>query len=414
MVGRRGIAGLILAASAAALGLGASALAGPTATKASFPGATNGRIVFTSNVAGDNNIYIANADGTGQQQLTPEVTNVDNDDASFSPYGTKIAFDRDPGGPGTSNSHVYVMNADGSNPVDLTPTATRATWQPVFSPDGKKIAFTNDTDDTDGDIWVMNADGSSPVNLTPANTTADLDPEWSPDGKTIYFDRDIDSGGPFNEHVFAMNADGSGQHDLGAGGEPSSSPDGSKIAFSRDIGAYTHIFVSTPTGSGATDVMPTSTLNSFQPAFSPDGTKILFNRDVNPASLVFNYEELVMNADGSGQTQVTHFAPANDAFEGAWEYVYMCGGRRATIIGTQAGENIAGTGGPDVIVALGGKDTVSGGGGRDRICGGNGKDKLFGGPGNDKLFGQLGRDTLVGGKGKDKLVGGRGNDTQKQ
>lgn len=62
-----------------------------------------------------------------------------------------------------------------------------------------------------------------------------------------------------------------------------------------------------------------------------------------------------------------------------------CQGRRATIVGTRAGEELVGTPGRDVIAALGGDDVVRGRGGNDLICGGRGNDRLIGGPGHDRF-----------------------------
>ncbi len=60
-----------------------------------------------------------------------------------------------------------------------------------------------------------------------------------------------------------------------------------------------------------------------------------------------------------------------------------CGGKTATIVGTQKRDRIKGSPGPDVIHGLGGADTIRGLKGNDRLCGGKGPDKLFGGPGRD-------------------------------
>lgn len=71
-----------------------------------------------------------------------------------------------------------------------------------------------------------------------------------------------------------------------------------------------------------------------------------------------------------------------------------CLGRKATIVGTRAGETIDGTARRDVIVALSGNDVVRGKGGNDLICGGRGNDKLLGGDGKDRLAGGPGRDRI--------------------
>jgi len=91
-----------------------------------------------------------------------------------------------------------------------------------------------------------------------------------------------------------------------------------------------------------------------------------------------------------------------------------CGGRDATIVGTEAGEVLRGTPAGDVIAGLGAADRILGGKGKDRICGGAGRDRLKGGPGRDLLVGGPGRDRLRGGPGRDKLRGGPGTDLVKQ
>ncbi|MGH3484608.1 MAG: calcium-binding protein [Nocardioidaceae bacterium] len=94
-----------------------------------------------------------------------------------------------------------------------------------------------------------------------------------------------------------------------------------------------------------------------------------------------------------------------------------CQGVQATIVGTDARDDLTGTNGRDVIVGLGGWDSIDGLGGNDLICGGEGTDGLRGGPGNDQLYGGPdGRvpdepplpvgDTLRGGPGDDRLDGG--------
>lgn len=90
--------------------------------------------------------------------------------------------------------------------------------------------------------------------------------------------------------------------------------------------------------------------------------------------------------------------------------VYRCGGKRATIIGTNKRNRLKGTKRADVIVALGGNDKVDGRGGNDIICAGSGNDSIVGGPGNDRLYGGSGKDSLKGGDGNDSLDGGSGND----
>jgi streptogramin lyase len=69
-----------------------------------------------------------------------------------------------------------------------------------------------------------------------------------------------------------------------------------------------------------------------------------------------------------------------------------CGGKTATIVGTNRRDVLKGSRFGDVIAGIGAKDTVRGKGGRDVICGGGGPDRINGGAGADRCFGQGGRD----------------------
>lgn len=71
-----------------------------------------------------------------------------------------------------------------------------------------------------------------------------------------------------------------------------------------------------------------------------------------------------------------------------------CMGRRATVVGTRAEEELVGTPGRDVIAALSGDDVVQGRGGDDLICGGRGDDRLLGGLGHDVFRAGPGRDRI--------------------
>ena len=76
---------------------------------------------------------------------------------------------------------------------------------PMYSPDGMKLAFIS-THDGDPEIFVMNADGSGIRKLTD-NTAVDAAPSWSPDGGKIVFTSD--RSGSFE--LYRMNSDGSQQ-----------------------------------------------------------------------------------------------------------------------------------------------------------------------------------------------------------
>ncbi len=255
------------------------------------------RIVFTSYRDGNGEIYVMNADGSGQTRLTNN-TALDLE-PSFSADGTKIAFTSYRDG----NGEIYVMNADGSGQTRLT-NNTAEDNQPSFSADGTKIAFTSRRDGNSGiyrEIYVMNADGSGQTRLT-SNADEDSQPSFGADGTKIAFTSYRDGNGG---EIYVMNADGSDQtrltNDTAEDIQPSLSADGTKIAFAsyRD-GTALEIYVMTADGSGQTR-LTNNTATDNQPSFSADGTKIAFisNRDLN-------FEIYVMNADGTAQTRLTN------------------------------------------------------------------------------------------------------------
>lgn len=87
---------------------------------------------------------------------------------AVSPDGSKVAF--------VLNREIFVMNADGTNQLQLTENTADDT-EPTWSPDGKKIAFATNRDGN-YEIYVMNADGSNPVNIT-NDSRNDRQPAWT-------------------------------------------------------------------------------------------------------------------------------------------------------------------------------------------------------------------------------------------
>jgi Tol biopolymer transport system component len=209
-------------------------------------------------------LYLMNADGSEHQALTKKIVGR-NRSLAWSPAGGELAFLR---GQGCNDFafNLYVVRSDGSGLRNLTSTLGPSQWgpstchngrfpaaDPVWSPDGRKLAFVRPNASLGDPIYVVNADGSGLRRLT-QSPALDADPAWSPDGHKLAFVRKGDD----NSEIYVMNADGSGQRNL------TRNP-----AFDAD------------------------------PAWSPDGRKLAFvsNRDGN-------YGVHVMNADGSGQRRL--------------------------------------------------------------------------------------------------------------
>jgi len=289
------------------------------------------RIAFTNWRSGRDEIYVVNADGTGERRLGS------GDSPDWSPDGTKIVFERQRGANpseivvvnanGTGERvlgsgfdarwspkrseiafddpyKIHVVNADGSGDRTLAggdrEPNNRVPLRPVWSPDGSWLAFA-------GRAWhisVVNRDGSR-LRTFGRPTPAALSVTWSPDGTHLaYAANNPDAGAGVNVHV--VNADGSGDHALTEPGRADGglawSPDGRHIAFLRGSSVSSadgslidpRLWIMNADGTGQKQ-LTSSRADEDSPVWSPDGKWIAFSRG----------EIYAIRADGSAETQLT-------------------------------------------------------------------------------------------------------------
>lgn len=164
----------------------------------------------------------------------------------YSPDGRYIAFTSDQGG----GDNIWIMDADGSNQRAVTEETFRLLNSPAWSPDGDFLVarkhFTASRSLGAGEVWMYHRSGGSGVQLTERpNDQKDLgEPAFSPDGQYIYFSQDDTPGKTFHyskdslEGIYTIKRFERETGEIetlisGAGGaiRPTPSPDGRYLAY---------------------------------------------------------------------------------------------------------------------------------------------------------------------------------------
>jgi TolB protein len=277
------------------------------------------RIAFFRWVDGFYDVFVVDADGTNTQRLThgnsihlPGFYG----GLAWSSDGTRLTFHGDPDGPG--GWAIFVAQADGTGVLQVFRTE-RHSFHPSWSPDGRIIFIT----DNKNVVRVIDADGGSAQDLLTEGLVEN--PVWSPDGSRIAFSRRSPTLHSDYE-IWVMDADGSNQKQLTDSDRwsenPTWSPDNTHIAFHSRIIVYdtiekrykslddSEIFV-VNADDGSVSQLTDNAYSDYAPVWSPDGTRIAFH-----GYLDNSYDIFVMDSDGSNQQQLTD--RDGDASHPAW------------------------------------------------------------------------------------------------
>jgi len=195
---------------------------------------------------------------------------------SLSPDGRWILY----AGTGAGPRHVFLQGVGGQNPLDLTADSADDNDQPVFSPDGDRIAFRSSRDG--GGLFVMSHTGEAVRRVTRAG----FRPAWSPDGRRLAFATENVDLNPQNvrghSELWIVEVEGGEPRRIHAGDAvlPSFSPNDRRIAFTRRIGRPFQTDVCTvPVSGGAVVPLMNDRWTDWSPVWSPDGRFVYFASD---------------------------------------------------------------------------------------------------------------------------------------
>ena len=240
-------------------------------------------------------IYTADYDGANQRRIT--VTRQLNINPSWSPDARALAYTSyrrvmSGGEPDIFVSFIYQGLLE-------NPTKGRGSnFLPVYSPDGKQIAFMSNRDGNP-EIYAMNADGSNVRRLT-NHPAGDVTPTWSPTGAQIAFTSDR-AGQP---QIYVMGADGSNLRRLTTAESYADRPTWSpapfnEIAFHARTGPGFDIKVY-DIATGQTKQITFGEGSNESPAYSPNGRHIAFTSTRNGRVQIFTIAR-----DGNDLRQIT-------------------------------------------------------------------------------------------------------------
>lgn len=193
------------------------------------------------------------------RDLAIELREGTNMAAAPSPDGRRVVF--------SAQGALWVMPVKGGRAQRITDYRLEPT-APVWSPDGKRIAFQNYAPEGNFHIWSIAPDGRDAREIT-SGPFDDREPAWLPDGSGLVFSSDRSGDGQYKIWSVALGGAAPVQLTTGPGAEsnPVVSPDGARLAYVDGTNVMT-----APIAGGTPSLVAPGTA----PAWTPDGASLVY------------------------------------------------------------------------------------------------------------------------------------------
>lgn len=239
---------------------------------------SDGRLLYSSAQRENRDIWVVNADGSGQKQLTFDPAG--DMYPTGSPDGRYIAFLSNRG----NRWSIWRMNPDGSNAIELVRTDGE-NHAPQFSPDGRWVFYSADTGGRQV-IWKISIDGGAAVKI---NDQEMHSLSVSPDGKlAAYYHRPPEFNAPMQVQI-ASTENGAVVQTLpvlGDGSKLTFSPDGKSIDYIETRAGVSNLMRMPLDGGKPRQLTDWKSDLTFWFAWSPDGKQLACVRGTNVKDLI--------------------------------------------------------------------------------------------------------------------------------
>ncbi|MEX2482987.1 MAG: hypothetical protein WED10_00405 [Brumimicrobium sp.] len=223
---------------------------------------------------------------------------------ALSPDGNQLAYIAE----SNNFKNLYLKEIIGGN-KKIQRTFNRNIDDMTYSPDGKNIAFTENTGSTTN-INMINATEGAAITQITATSKTELGPHFSPDGKSIFYS--VENNGRY--YVWNVTLESSIKTQYSEGFTPVLTPDGENLLITRNNKntGFGEIWMINLKKGTETQILSNNKKGFSSPAISPDGETILCV-GVTPGSetRTQNLDIYTVRIDGTKLTQLT-FHGGND------------------------------------------------------------------------------------------------------